>query len=258
VQFIVNCVGDTYVPAAYAVPHRFFDINLTGTLNLLCATNEFGIKRMLYVSSTEIYGQVPVTPAAEGLPIAPVNTYAVSKAAADRLCFTFHKEHGTPVIIARIFNTYGPRETHPYIIPEIISQLSRGNVLQLGNVAAERDFTFVDDTARALALLLCSDLPNGEAANIGSGTVYSVQSLAERLAAIMSVPKIRIELDRRRLRAFDIDHFCADSTRLRNLTGWYPEVDIDAGLNRTVTWFRENGSRWCWETGVNSDDWLPQ
>ena len=192
VEYVFNCVGDTYVPAAYDVPRRFFSINVEGNLNLLTATKQFGVKRMLYVSSTEVYGESDTDQVSEDSALAPLNTYAVSKTASDRLCFTFHQEHGTPVVIARIFNTYGPRETEPYVIPEIITQLDKSNVLELGNYKAERDFNYVHDTARWLIDLLRSDVPDGEAVNVGSGRVYSVEWLAKAIARIMDVDDLKI------------------------------------------------------------------
>ena len=146
-DYVFNFVGDTYVPTAYDMPKRFFNINVEGNLNVLMACKMFDVKRVLYVSSTEVYGEAQVTPMDESHPLSPLNTYAVSKLASDRLCFTFNVEHDIPVIIARIFNSYGPRETEPYVIPEIITQLDKGPVVYLGNLDAERDFTYVSDTA---------------------------------------------------------------------------------------------------------------
>jgi len=107
-DYIFDFVGDTYVPTAYEIPKRFFNINVEGTMNLLLACKFVGIKRMLYVSSTEIYGEPKGNaPMDEDHIINPYNTYAVSKTAADRLCYTLNKEKDIPVIIARIYNSYG-------------------------------------------------------------------------------------------------------------------------------------------------------
>jgi nucleoside-diphosphate-sugar epimerase len=251
VEYIIDCIGDTFVPTAYELPQRFFDINLQGTFNLLMAAKLCAVKRIIYVSSTEVYGEQPPTPIKESAMLAPLNTYAVSKLAADRLCFTFFVEHRIPVVIARIFNCYGPRETHPYIIPEIISQLNRGPVLSLGNIKAERDLTYVHDTAQALITILCSTVPDGDAVNVGSGLVYRVDTLAHKIADIMGVQPIRIECDSRRLRHLDIDRFQCDNTKLRQHTGWTPQVKIDEGLHRTIVWFKENNHRWPWENFSN-------
>jgi nucleoside-diphosphate-sugar epimerase len=184
-------------------------------------------------------------------PLAPINTYAVSKLAADRMCFTFHHEHGVPVVIARIFNAYGPRETQPYVIPEIITQLDKSPVLELGNVDAERDFTYVSDTAKALIATMISDVPAGEAVNIGSNQSYSVRDLVARIARIMGRESYEIRTDPKRLRRFDIMRFQCDYSRLHAATGWRPSVAIDDGLKRTVDWFMTHGRRWSWENWVD-------
>jgi nucleoside-diphosphate-sugar epimerase len=251
VEYIIDCVGDTFVPTAYIMPERFFDINVDGTLHLLRAAQALSIRRMVYISSTEVYGDVAAAKCSEDAPLNPVNTYAVSKAAADRLCHTYYLEHGVPVVIARIFNCYGPRETEPYVIPEIIAQLHRGRRIALGNVAAARDFTFVHDTATALISVLASDVPNGEAINIGSDTCFTVEWLAHALAEIMQVKPLEIVADPARFRRRDIEKFRCDNTKLRKYTDWKPTVAIDEGLRITVEWFQQNGARWSWESFVD-------
>lgn len=247
IEYVFNCVGDTYVPAAYDIPRRFFQINVEGNLNLLTATKQFGAKRMLYVSSTEVYGEATTDKVNEDSILDPLNTYAVSKTASDRLCFTVHKEHDTPIVIARIFNAYGPRETEPYVIPEIISQLDKGNVVELGNLKAERDLNWVHDTARWLIDLLRSDVPNGEAVNVGSGRVYSVEWLAKAIGKIMQVENLQIVQSPSRIRRLDIDRFCCDNSRLKKYIDATPSVEIEDGLQMTVDWYRANGRRWSWE-----------
>lgn len=253
VSYIIHCAGDTYVPAAYRVPKRFFDVNLMGTLNLLMAAKSRYIRRVVYLSSTEVYGARPIGILSEDSPLMPVNTYAVSKLAADRLCATFQLEHDLPVVIARIFNSYGPRETHPYVIPDIITQLNRGNAIQLGNLEAKRDFTYVDDTADAIIRVMVSDIADGDVVNIGSNTSYSVEWIAEALAGIMGVRSLEIRHDPVRNRRFDIDHFQCNNEKLVKHTGWSPSVSINEGLRLTVDWFRSNGNVWCWESSTHDN-----
>jgi|RhiMethySRZTD1v2_1073278.scaffolds.fasta_scaffold52806_4 nucleoside-diphosphate-sugar epimerase len=246
-DYLVNLVADTFVPDAYDDPRRFLRINAEGTLNVLLAAGRLELKRMLHVSSTEVYGEVREGAADESHRLDPVNTYAVTKLAADRLCFTFHAEHGVPVLIARVFNSYGPRATHPYVIPEIISQLVRGPVVELGNVEARRDFTYVEDTSRGLMAALTSTLPNGEAVNVGSGTSVSVRELVELVGSICDHPAVEIRRDPARQRRFDVHEFVCDATRLHAATGWKPRVSLREGLERTVQAFRAAGGSWIWE-----------
>lgn len=248
VRYVIDCVGDTFVPDAYEVPQRFFDVNVAGTLSLLLAAKRSGVHRVVYTSSTEVYGSASgLHRIDERAALAPVNTYAVTKLAADRLCYTLHLEHQVPVVIARLFNSYGPRETHPYVIPEIISQVLAGGPVRLGNVEAQRDFTYVRDTAQALVSLLGAPLTNGEAVNVGSDTCVSVAELVMLVARIVGLDSVDMERDESRLRRRDIDWFRCDNSLLRSLTGWKPRVDLEDGLRRTVGWLIERGGLWTWE-----------
>ncbi|KZS71561.1 hypothetical protein A4G29_02735 [Mycobacterium kansasii] len=248
VQFVFNCVGDTFVPDAYDHPARFFDNNTAAAVSVLLASRDAMVKAVLYVSSTEVYGLAGNDrPIDESLPCCPVNTYAVSKVAADRACHTIHIEHGLPVVLARIFNCYGPRETHPYIVPELISQLHRGPRLRLGNVAASRDFTYVEDTARALVRLMEYGPVDATPVNVGSGRAVTIAELAQHVGGLYGYERVDIELDSGRLRRRDIDCFVCDPTRLRELTGWLPRVDLYTGLRRTVDWYESNGRMWSFE-----------
>ncbi len=250
-EYVVNCIGDTYVPTAYAEPQRFFDINVACALNIMRAAERCGVRRVLYVSTTEVYGSTNVPRIDENQPLGPLNTYAVSKLAADRLCYTYHLEHGLPVVIARLFNAYGPRETHPYIIPEIIAQLARGRDLWLGNLAARRDLTYVHDTARALVGLLFAGIDTGDVVNVGSDVTFTVEWLVGAVADQMGIADPIIHSDPERFRRRDIDVFRCDNRKIRELTGWSPQVDITEGLRRTIAWYLESGM-WCWE--VRSHD----
>lgn len=249
-MYVYDLVGDTYVPTAYDVPKRFFRINVEGTLNILMACKMFDVHRVLYVSSTEVYGEANSVPMTENHALLPLNTYAVSKLAADRLCFTFYQEHNIPVIIARIYNCYGPRETEPYVIPEIITQLDKGPIVHLGNIEARRDFTYVADTARGLIAALCSDISNGEAVNVGSNVNYSVKELVAIISELMDCGDYEIRIDKRRLRRCDISVFQCDSSKLQQATSWRPTVGIQEGLQITIEWFKAHGRRWPWEDWV--------
>jgi nucleoside-diphosphate-sugar epimerase len=244
---VVNCIGDTFIPSAYDMPERFLDLNVRTTLNVLRASAEAKVTRLLHLSSTEVYGDNAAAACTEEAPMAPENTYAVSKMAADRLCYTFALEHELPTVIARLFNTYGPRETHPYIIPELMAQLTVSSSLSLGNLEAERDFTYVDDTVAALEALLWIPAKNCEVFNIGSGMVVSVRMLAHMIGRLMGHSSVQINIQETRLRRRDLNRLCCDFTKLRTRTGWMPRVGLERGLATTIDWFTRNGSRWLWQ-----------
>lgn len=248
VRYIVNCTGDTFVPDSYDAPQRFLDMNAAATLALLTVAKDHRVTRILQLSTTEVYGSSYEERIDEAAPLDPKNTYAVTKLAADRLCYTAYLEHGTPVVIARLFNTYGPRETHPYLVPEIISQLVRhGPRVVLGNLDAQRDLTYVDDTARAIIRLLHPDVPNGDVFNVGSDNVCSVRAVVSMIGNILGMGDVVIQCDDRRIRRHDIDRFRCNNLKLRTRTGWEPTVGIKEGLSRTLAWYRRHPGGWSWE-----------
>jgi len=251
VDYVFHLAAEPYIPKCYDNPEKFFDVNVKGTINVLTACKIFNVKRIVHFSSSEVYGTAKYVPMDEEHPTLPLSTYAVSKLTADRICYVFNREHDIPVIILRPFNCYGPRETQPYVIPEIISQLSRGRLLELGNLNAQRDFTYVGDTVRGAVDLLTSDLPNGEAVNLGSDRAYSVKDLAYRIANTLNLEDIKVKVDPSRLRPCDVELLRCDYKKAKAYIDWEPTIDIDEGLRRTVNWYNENGNNWPWERVVS-------
>lgn len=247
VKYLFHLAAEPYIPNCYDNPEKFFDVNVKGTLNVLMACKTLGVKRIIHFSSSEVYGTAQYTPMDEKHPTLPLSTYAVSKLAADRICFVFSHEHKIPVVIVRPFNCYGPRETQPYVIPEIISQLSRKKVAKLGNVKARRDFTYVEDIARGTIAAMESDIPKGEAMNLGSNKTYSIEELVYLIGKIMGHDDIEIEIDQSRLRPLDVEILQCDFSKANKNLAWKPEICIEEGLKRTIQWYMNNGRRWTWE-----------
>ncbi|MEM0360078.1 MAG: GDP-mannose 4,6-dehydratase [Candidatus Diapherotrites archaeon] len=246
-EFVFNLAAMPYIPDCYKTPKDFMDINATGAMNVMFACKKAGVKRIIQYSTSEVYGTAQYVPMDEHHPLNPHSTYAAAKVAADRLCFTLFHEQEIPVIILRQFNTFGPRETHRYIIPELISQLSKSNTLHLGNIEAKRDFTYVDDAARAAIELMKHKEAEGQVFNCGYGKCWSVKEMAEMLADIMKVKNLKIVVEKQRLRPLDVQILEASYFKLFRLTGWTPKVSFKEGLERTVQDFRERGGRWPWE-----------
>lgn len=244
VTHVFHLAAEPYIPDSYDSPGLVLRTNIMGTYNVLHACRLSQIKRVLYYSTSEVYGSVEGM-IHESVPLNPQSTYAVSKMAADRLCFTFFKEHGVPVIIMRQFNCYGPRATHPYVIPEIISQLAKikkKGKIKLGNIDACRDFTYVKNAAIQHVQLIERGVP-GQVYNVGSGYYYSIRELADKLAAIMG-KEVSIVVDKNRLRPHDVQMLQSDNTKI-----WFAGIshiaeEIHAGLNATVSWFKQNGNKW--------------
>ncbi len=247
VDYIFNLAAFPFIPECYDKPQEFFDVDARGVLNIMLASKEAGVKRILQYSTSEVYGTAKYVPMDENHPTLPCSTYAVSKLAADRLCFTLHHEHDVPVIILRQFNVYGPRLTQPYVIAEVIKQLSKSNKVRLGNINARRDFTYVTDAARGAIELMKYDAAVGEVVNMGSGKDWSIKELAEMVGSLMGYKSVEIEVIEKRLRPLDVERLQADYSKMHKLTGWKPTIELKEGLKKTIDWFKENGSQWIWE-----------
>jgi len=247
VKYVFHLAAEPYIPHCYDNPEKFFDVNVKGTMHLLMACKTLDVERIVHFSTSEVYGTAQYTPMDENHPTLPLSTYAVSKLAADRTCFVFSHEHNIPVIILRPFNCYGPRETQPYVIPEIITQLARTNIVTLGNIKARRDFTYVEDTAKGAIAIMHSDLPKGEVVNIGSNTAYSIEELTMMVGKAMGYENIEIKVDESRFRPLDVNLLQCDYTKANKFTRWAPKIDMEEGLKRTVKSYMENGHHWTWE-----------
>ena len=217
-EIIFNLAALPFIPDSYHYPVDFFKTNTIGNLNVLWeAIKSNTIESFVQISTSEVYGSAQFTPMDENHPTAPYSTYAVSKLAADRAAFTLHKENGIPVVVIRPFNTFGPRFTQPYIIPEIINQILGGaKQLSLGNINSSRDFT-----------------------NVGSGMEIKIQELAEKIIAISGM-EIEIKIDESRLRPYDVNRLICDNSKASKLLKWKPEISIEEGLKITFEWAKKN------------------
>jgi len=254
IEFVFNLAAEPYIPHCYDRPEKFFEVNANGTLNILLACKKAGIKRMLQYSTSEVYGGARYVPMDENHHTNPLSTYAVSKLAADRLCFTFYHEQNVPVVILRQFNTYGPRETQPYIIPELITQLSTTNKLKLGNINARRDFTYVEDAAKGAISLIKCDKAEGEVINLGSGEDNSIEELAILIAELMEQDTVEISVENERLRPLDVERLQCNYFKAHKYVGYSPTVNLRDGLKRTIDWFKQNNHKWIWETKIKPED----
>ena len=240
-EAIIHLAALPFIPDSFYYPVDFFKVNTIGSMNLFwSAVKSKTVDVVVNISTSEVYGSAQYSPMDENHPTSPFSTYAVSKLAADRAAFTLHKENGFPSIVIRPFNTYGPRFTQPYIIPEILSQLLHGNKeLNLGNVNSTRDFTFVSDTVRGILKAMQAKKAIGEIINIGSENEIRIGALVTKLSKIMKV-KTRIKRDESRLRPYDVNRLVCNNKKAQKLLNWKPTISIDKGLKMTFDWARKN------------------
>ena len=238
---VVHLAALPFIPDCYYHPEEFFRVNAMGTVKLMQESiRSETVERFVHVSSSEVYGTARYVPMDEEHPTLPHSTYAVSKLAADRAVFAMHKEHGFPAVIIRPFNSYGPNVTQPYIVPEIALQLlSSSNRVQLGNVESERDFTFVEDTARGVIMALTNKKTVGETINLGSGQAVKIRDLVSLMAKLLR-RQVEIESDPARFRPYDVQRLLCDYTKAKEVLGWEPQVSLEEGVKQTIHWIANN------------------
>ena len=240
-EYVISNAALPFIPDSYYLPKKFFDVNVNATISLaLAVIKEKKTKRFVHISSSEIYGTARYIPMDESHHTTPQSTYAVSKLAGERVVFTMHKEHNLPAVIIRPFNSFGPNITQPYIIPEIIRQMMKGDVVKLGNLNAKRDLTYVTDTARGIILSLVKEGIVGEVINIGSQRSYSIKELVSLISEIMG-KEVSVEVDPLRFRPYDVDTLICDYERATKLLGWKPEITVREGLEKTIEWTKKEG-----------------
>ncbi len=234
---VIHLAAQSFVPASFENPRETYEINFLGTLNLLVALKESGFRgRMLFVGSGDTYGLVPEArlPLTEDLPLRPRSPYAVSKVAAEALCYQWSQTEGFAMVMTRSFNHIGPGQSERFVVSDFAKQVieikkgRRGAVLSVGDIDVTRDFTDVRDAASAYALLLERG-GNGEIYNVCSGVERSVRSILVRLLELANVDA-RIEQDPARLRIGEQRRFRGSHDKLRRDTGWEPAISIDQSL----------------------------
>ncbi|MER7313399.1 MULTISPECIES: SDR family NAD(P)-dependent oxidoreductase [Streptomyces] len=242
------------IPYSYRAPHSYVDTNVTGTLNVLEAVRALGTPRLVHTSTSETYGTAQTVPITEDHPIHTQSPYAASKAGADRLADSYHASFGTPVVTLRPFNTFGPRQSMRAVIPTAIGQLAAGErVITLGDLRPTRDFTYVEDTARAFLAVGTADAGRvvGRTFNAGTGGEISVGDLVALIGKVTGTEvDVREDAERVRPAASEVMRLVADATRLRETTGWAPAHDLEQGLARTAEFFQDPANLARYKTGI--------
>ncbi|MEW6044613.1 MAG: SDR family NAD(P)-dependent oxidoreductase [Thermoproteota archaeon] len=235
-EVVINLAALPFIPDSYKRPADFFNVNTIGSVNMILESiKSKTVERFVQISTSEVYGNAQKIPMDENHPTFPHSTYAVSKLAADRAAFTLHKEHNFPTVIIRPFNSFGPRFTQPYIIPEIIKQISTNDTLKLGNLQSSRDFTFVSDTTRAILNATKEKNAIGQVINVGSGYDVTILKLANTILKLVN-KKSKIVIDKKRKRPFDVNKLVCDNSKAKKILKWNPTISLEEGLKQTLTW----------------------
>lgn len=229
------------IPYSYIAPHHYVQTNIVGTINVLDAVRQHDIRRMVHVSTSETYGTAQFVPISETHPVHAQSPYAATKAGADQLALSYYRSFGTPVVVIRPFNTYGPRQSARAFIPTVITQALSGDVIRLGSTAPRRDLTFVADTVDGMVRAATAASIDGLEINLGTGVSHSVGEVAEEIIAQVN-PAARLTHDPERDRPdnSEVMELQSDITRARDLLGYAPTTTLAGGLAATIAYMREH------------------
>jgi NAD dependent epimerase/dehydratase len=241
VDVVYHLAASISVAYSYVAPREVVQSNVLGTLNVLTAAREAGTARIIQMSSSEVYGTAQYLPIDEAHPLHAQSPYAASKVGADKLAETFHLSFGLPVVIARPFNTYGPRQSQRAVIPTIVAQALAGDALSIGATTPTRDFVYVADTVDALVQLGSSRSDTGETFNISTGVDVSVGEVVEMVGELVG-RRLEVRTDERRMRPerSEVFQLRGSSAKLRAAYGWEPQTRLRDGVRAVVDWM---GSR---------------
>jgi NAD dependent epimerase/dehydratase len=225
------------IPYSYLHPREFMTANIIGTLNVLEAARRTEVDRIVHTSTSEVYGTATTIPIDEEHRLHPQSPYAATKVGADQLALSYHRSFGTPVVIVRPFNTFGPRQSARAVIPTIITQALSRETIELGATDTTRDFLYVDDNVAGIMRCGTAEGIEGEVINLGTGAEVSIAEVVQRVLGLLQ-REVPVAVDDNRLRPPDseVERLVADVTKARSLLGWRPEVDLDEGLRRTIEW----------------------
>ena len=236
VDFVFHEAAQAGVRISVEDPFKPNNVNVLGTLNVLKASLDAGVKRVINASSSSVYGKVQYLPFDEAHPTIPVSPYGVSKLAAEHYCRVFYEIYGLPTVSLRYFTVYGPR-MRPDLAISIFTQKMLANepITVFGDGEQTRDFTYIDDIVRVNQRLLGTSAADGYAMNIGGGHRIAVNDLIDHLREITASASEAVYSNKHK---GDVEHTLAELALAKKLVGYIPQVSIEEGLDKFVEWYR--------------------
>jgi dTDP-glucose 4,6-dehydratase len=246
VDVIVNAAAESHVEKSIEEgASEFVTTNVEGTQILLDAIRRTPVERFILISSSEVYGTAEYAPMDEEHPLNPRSPYAATKAGGDRLAYSYYVTYGLPIVIVRPFNNYGPRQHPEKVVPRFITQALRDEPLTVhGDGHASRDWLYVFDDAEAIAATIAAPIEAvaGEVLNVATGVDISVGDIADAVLDTLGKPR-----DLKRFveeRPGQVDRHIGSTEKAERLLGWRARTSFEEGLDRTVTWYRDNEAWW--------------
>lgn len=246
VDYILHQAALRSVPKSMTRPLEYHEVNVTGTLHLLLAARKEGVQKVVFASSSSVYGDVTRFPQREGEESEPISPYALTKRLGEEYMRLFAKAYDLPTVSLRYFNVFGPRQSlddeYAVVIPKFITCALQSEPFPIyGDGTQSRDFTYVSNVVDANLAAIRSPLRSGEVINVAAGRDHSVSFLAETVAR--KVGAIQVKPKYLPPRPGDVRKTQADVTRLKNLLGLDCKVSFEEGLEKTIEWFKTKNGR---------------
>lgn len=244
VDYVIHMAALPSVPRSIRTPIESNDVNVSGTLNVLIAARDLGVKRVVYGASSSAYGNTEVLPKTEDMAALPLSPYAVNKFAGELYCRVFHQVYGLEAVSLRYFNVFGPRQDpmsqYSAVIPKFIGAALAGQSPTIfGDGEQSRDFTFVENVVAANLLACQAEGASGETINIACGTRVTLNELAGMIGRIVGTD---VKPTYQPQRTGDVRHSLADIRKAERILGYQPKIGLEEGLRRTVDWLREQSA----------------
>lgn len=252
IDIIFHLAALIAIPYSYLAPDSYVDTNIRGTLNICQAAKENNVRRVIVTSTSEVYGTAKYVPIDENHPKQPQSPYSATKIGADAIALSFYNAFNLQVVVARPFNTYGPRQSARAIIPTIITQIASGvKEIKLGDLSPTRDFNYVKDIAKGFIELSKCDSAIGQEVNICSNFEISMKDTLELIARLMK-SDVKFITDQQRVRPekSEVFRLWGDNTKIKKLTGFHPSFSIEEGLKETIEWFLSKENLQNFKSGI--------
>jgi len=229
------------IPYSFQNPREVVEVNAMGTLNILLAAKDAGVKKIVTTSTSEVYGTAVYAPIDEEHPLQAQSPYSASKISADKIAESFYKTYNIPVAVIRPFNTYGPRQSDRAIIPTIIIQALKKKIIKIGSTTPRRDLNYISDTVSGFIKIAEAEKSIGQVTNIGAGKDISIGELAQMILSIMNKNNKVISSDeRKRPQKSEVMQLLCDNNKAKQLVGWEPEISLREGLIKTIQWIKNH------------------
>ncbi len=244
VEVVLHLAAQVHVDRSYIEPRLTYDINVLGTQNVLEAARLYDTRKVIYASSSEVYGSALQVPINESHPLNAPHPYGASKIAADRMCHAYIQTYGMDITIVRPFNVFGPRQRDLGYggVISIFTRRVLSNVppMIFGDGRQTRDYTYIEDTVNAYDLILHHPDPIPEPINFGTGSEISIVDLANMIIEFCG-KKGQIEPVYVGARIGEVNRLIADATKAQQLLGWTPTYTFEAGLRAYIEWYKKYG-----------------